>query len=89
MLRLALQTSLRAWQVITIFSQPVAMEDATFVPRVFQLDEDAIGKAHHGEILGIAQRDGVANGIRGGKTRFATTRERQEGSNKDNYEHSG
>ena len=88
MLRLALQTSLRAWQVIAIFSQPVAMEDAAFVPRVFQLDKDAIGIAHHGEILGIAQRDGVANGIRGGKTRFATTRERQEGSNEDNYEHS-
>ena len=65
------------------------MEDATFVPGVFQLDEDAIGISHHGEILGIAQRDGVANGIRGGKTRFATTRERQEGSNEDNYEHSG
>ena len=73
---------------VAIFSQPVAMEDATFMPRVFQLNEDAIGKAHHGEILGIAQRDGVANGIRGGKTRFAATRERQEGSNEDNYEHS-
>ena len=63
------------------------MEDAAFVPRVFQLDEDAISKAHHGEILGIAQRDGVANGIRGGKTRFATTRERQEGNNEHNDEH--
>ena len=88
MLRLALQTSLRAWQVIAIFSQPVAMEDAAFVPRVFQLDEDAISKAHHGEILGIAQRDGVAYCIRGGRTRFAATRERQEGSNEDNYEQS-
>ena len=72
---------------VAIFSQPVAMEDATFVPRVFQLDKDAIGKAHHGEILGIAQRDGVAYCIRGGKTRFAATRKRQEGSNEDNYEH--
>ena len=54
------------------------MEDATFMPRVFQLYEDAIGKAHHGEILGIAQRDGVAYCIRGGKTRFATTRKHQE-----------
>ena len=87
MLRLALQTSLRAWQVIAIFSQPVAMEDATFMPRVFQLDEDAISKAHHGEILGIAQRDGVANGIRGGKTRFAATRKRQESNNEHNDKH--
>ena len=78
MLRLALQTSLRAWQVIAIFSQPVAMEDATFVPRVFQLDKDAIGKAHHREILGIAQRDGVA--IRYGLSRTSpmTTRKHQE-----------
>ena len=60
------------------------MEDATFVPRVLQLNEDAIGKAHHGEILGIAQRDGVANGIRGGKTRFAATRKRHESNNEHN-----
>ena len=65
------------------------MEDATFMPRVFQLDKDAIGKAHHGEILGIAQRDGVANCIRGGKARFATTRERQESNNEHNDEHNG
>ena len=60
------------------------MEDATFMPRVFQLNEDAIGIAHHGEILGIAQRDGVANGIRGGKTRFAATRKRHESNNEHN-----
>ena len=78
MLRLALQTSLRAWQVITIFSQPVAMEDAAFVPRVFQLNEDAIGKAHHRKILGIAQRDGVAscNGL--SRTSPMATRKHQE-----------
>ena len=63
------------------------MEDAAFMPGVFQFDEDAIGIAHHCEILGIAQRDGVANCIRGGKTRFAATRKRQEGSKEDNDEH--
>ena len=63
------------------------MEDAAFMPGVFQLNENAIGIAYHCEILGIAQRDGVANYIRGGKTRFAATRKGQEGSKEDNNEH--
>ena len=60
------------------------MEDAAFVPRVFQLDEDAIGKAHHGEILGIAQRDGVAISYGLSRTSPMTTRERQESNNEHN-----
>jgi hypothetical protein len=63
---------------VAIFSQPVAMEDAAFVPRIFKLDEDAIGISHHGEILGIAQRDGVAISYGLSRTSPMTTRKHQE-----------